>query len=43
MPTSDVRAAAAWIMRGIAPLGQTDLETKVFPGLDMGRDFGLLA
>ena len=43
MPTGDVRAAAAWILRGIAPLSRSELETKVFPGLDMGQDSGLLA
>ncbi|WP_370301177.1 DUF1501 domain-containing protein, partial [Pseudooceanicola sp.] len=42
MPTNDVRAPAAWIMRGLAGLDRTLLEQAVFPGLDMGRDPGLL-
>ncbi|NNE53309.1 MAG: DUF1501 domain-containing protein [Sulfitobacter sp.] len=42
MPTGDVRSAAAWIMRGLTGVSQTDLETGIFPGLDMGTDPGLL-
>lgn len=42
MPTGDVRAPAAWVMRGLTGLSQSDLEGTVFPGLDMGRDPGLL-
>lgn len=42
MPTGDVRAQAAWIMRGMLPISQTALETHVFPGLDMGANPGLL-
>lgn len=42
MPTRDVRAHAAWIMRGLAGLERTTLETHVFPGLDMGADPKLL-
>lgn len=42
MPTGDVRAHAAWIMRGLTGLDRTTLEAAVFPGLDMGRDPGLL-
>lgn len=42
MPTNDVRAPAAWIMRGLAGLDRSLLEQAVFPGLDMGRDPGLL-
>ena len=42
MPTSDVRALAAWIMRGLAGLDRAMLEKTVFPGLDMGADPGLL-
>lgn len=42
MPTSDVRAPAAWIMRGLAGLDRAILEETVFPGLDMGADPGLL-
>ncbi|MCV6585077.1 MAG: DUF1501 domain-containing protein [Marinibacterium sp.] len=42
MPTSDVRGHLGWILRGMTGLGQSDIETTVFPGLDMGRDPGLL-
>ncbi|MBT8457771.1 MAG: DUF1501 domain-containing protein [Alphaproteobacteria bacterium] len=42
MPTGDVRAYAAWAMRGAFGLGRGDLESKVFPGLDMGEDPGLM-
>jgi uncharacterized protein (DUF1501 family) len=38
MPTSDVRAWAAWSMRGLFGLEKTVLESAVFPGLDMGQD-----
>ncbi|MEO0866260.1 MAG: DUF1501 domain-containing protein [Pseudomonadota bacterium] len=43
MPTSDVRSYAAWAMRALFPLGRTDLETSVFPGLEMSEDPGLIA
>ncbi|MFD3190117.1 DUF1501 domain-containing protein [Sedimentitalea sp. HM32M-2] len=43
MPTGDVRAPVAWLMRGLAGLDRPVLERTVFPGLDMGRDPGLLA
>lgn len=42
MPTGDVRASAAWIMRGVAGVNRSVLESTVFPGLDMGDDPGLL-
>lgn len=38
MPTSDVRAWAAWAMRGMFGLERTTLEQAVFPGLDMGNE-----
>jgi uncharacterized protein (DUF1501 family) len=38
MPTSDVRAWAAWSMRGLFGLDRSILERAVFPGLDMGQD-----
>lgn len=38
MPTNDVRAPVAWIMRGMTGLPTSTLQTKVFPGLDMGVD-----
>ncbi|GHH01606.1 DUF1501 domain-containing protein [Pseudodonghicola xiamenensis] len=42
MPTGDVRAAAAWILRGASGLDRAVLEQAVFPGLDMGGDPGLM-
>ncbi|MFC4667915.1 DUF1501 domain-containing protein [Seohaeicola nanhaiensis] len=41
-PTGDVRAPAAWILRGLTGLDRTAMEQVVFPGLDMGRDAGFL-
>lgn len=42
LPTSDVRAHTAWILRGLTGLGAVTLESTVFPGVDMGVDAGLL-
>lgn len=42
MPTSDVRAWAAWAMRSLYGFDQSVLQNTVFPGLDMGSDPGLL-
>jgi len=42
MPTSDVRAQAAWVMRGLFGLSREVLEGTVFPGLDLGEDPGLI-
>ena len=36
MPTGDVRAAAGWVMRGLFGLDATQIESVVFPGLDLG-------
>ncbi|TMV90161.1 DUF1501 domain-containing protein [Thioclava sp. BHET1] len=43
MPTADVRAYAAWAMRGMFGFDKTLLETKVFPRLDMGNDPRIIA
>ncbi|MCF6444059.1 DUF1501 domain-containing protein [Nereida sp. MMG025] len=43
LPTSDVRAHAAWVLRGLYGVDRAALETAVFPGLQMGPDIGLLA
>ncbi|KNG93611.1 DUF1501 domain-containing protein [Pseudaestuariivita atlantica] len=43
MPTRDVRAHAAWVMRGMFGLDRSTLETSIFPGLDMGADPNLIA
>ncbi len=42
MPTSDVRAWAAWAMRGLYGLEVSTLERAVFPGLEMGPNPGLI-
>lgn len=42
MPTSDVRAWAAHAMRGLYGFDRTLLQDKVFPGLQMGDDPGLI-
>lgn len=42
MPTSDVRAAAGWVMRGLFGLDASTVEQVVFPGLDLTADPGLL-
>lgn len=42
MPTADVRAQAAWVMRGLTGLDRSVFEGAVFPGLQMGDDPGLL-
>ncbi len=43
LPTSDVRAYAAYAMRGLFGLERGVLERVVFPGLDMGGDPGIIA
>ena len=43
MPTADVRAPVGWILQGLTGLDRRAIETAVFPGLDMGRDPGILA
>ena len=42
MPTSDVRAWAAYAMRGLYGFDRGLLQDKVFPGLEMGEDPGLI-
>ncbi len=42
MPTSDIRQYAAWALHTLFPLPRSDLETLVFPGLDMGSNPGLV-
>jgi len=41
MPTGDVRAYAAWALRGLFGIDNAVLQDVVFPGLDMGTDPGL--
>ena len=42
MPTSDVRAAAAWVLRAASGLDRSTLENVIFPGLDMGEGPSIL-
>jgi uncharacterized protein (DUF1501 family) len=42
MPLGDVRVPAAEIMRAMTGVSQATLETKVFPGLEMGPPLGVL-
>ena len=41
-PTGDVRAVAGWVMHGLMGLGRHEIETKIFPGLDLGRNPGIV-
>lgn len=41
-PTADVRASAAWVLRGLYGLDRSLLEGTVFPGIDLRADPGLL-
>lgn len=43
MPTADLRLYPAWAMRALFGLSIADLERVVFPGLEMGRNPGLIA
>ena len=42
MPTDDLRRWAAWPLAAMFGLSAGDLERAVFPGLDLGRDPGML-
>ena len=42
MPTQDVRAMAAYVMRGLFGTSKTDLSSVVFPGLQLPHDPGLI-
>ncbi len=42
MATDDVRRWAAWLLAGQFGVGRSNLEGTVFPGLEMGRDPGML-
>jgi len=42
LPTRDVRAHTAWVMRGLMGLDQSTLEQVIFPGLDLGANPGLV-
>ncbi|MFT4015288.1 MAG: DUF1501 domain-containing protein [Paracoccus sp. (in: a-proteobacteria)] len=43
MPTRDIRAYAAWAMRGLFGTERDLLERAIFPGLDLGGDPRILA
>lgn len=43
MPTRDIRAYAAWAMRGLFGVETDALERVIFPGLDLGDDPKILA
>ena len=43
MPTADVRSYAAWAIHDLFGIGRADLESVVFPGVDMGKDPRLIA
>lgn len=43
MPTRDIRAYAAWAMRGLFGIERDVLERSIFPGLDLGGDPKMLA
>lgn len=38
MPTADVRSYAAWAMHALFPIAKSDLQSLVFPGLEMGHN-----
>ncbi len=42
LPTRDVRAHAAWVMRALIGLDQSVLEQAIFPGLELGSNPGLV-
>ena len=41
-PTRDVRAYAGWVMRSLFGLKASQIERRVFPGLDLGTDPGVV-
>ncbi len=43
MPTADVRRYAGWAMRDLFGLALSDVESQVFPGVEMGSDPRLIA
>ena len=43
MPTDDVRRYAAWMLRGLFGVDRHAIETRIFPGLDLGDAPGLMA
>ncbi len=43
MPTRDIRAYPAWVMHALMGIERHTIEGAIFPGLDMGRDPGIVA
>lgn len=43
MPTQDVRAYPAWMLQALFGVSDSDLHGTVFPGLELGREPGLIA
>lgn len=43
MPTRDVRAYPAWVMHDLLGLDRSLIELSIFPGLEMGRNPGIVA
>ena len=43
MPTRDIRAYPAWVMHALMGIDRRTIEGSIFPGLDMGRDPGIVA
>ena len=41
-PTGDVRAVAGWVMHGLMGVGRSEVETKIFPGVDLGVNPGIV-
>ena len=42
MPTRDVRAYPAWVMHDVLGINRTTIELSIFPGLEMGRNPGIV-
>ena len=42
-PVADVRALAGWTLAALFGIGRDAVEKTIFPGLDLGRDPGLVA
>lgn len=43
MPTGDIRAHTGWIMRDMFGIEKSALENSIFPGVDLGRNPGIIA
>ncbi|GLO73724.1 hypothetical protein MACH18_08040 [Phaeobacter italicus] len=42
MPTGDVRAYMGWILNAMAQTNRADIRDVIFPGVDLGRDPGII-